>query len=51
LRAESGEADSALAEWWTRYQEADDNDRSQMSKPADKSRRRRRRRKKPASVE
>jgi poly(A) polymerase len=51
LRAESGEADPALAEWWTRYQEADEGDRGRIANPAGKSRRRRRRRKKPAVVE
>jgi len=49
LRAEAGEVDQELADWWTRFQEAEGDDRSQMALPPTgvKRRRRRRRRKKP----
>lgn len=47
LRAEAGEADPALAEWWTRFQSADEAERKAMSRnglrPAGKPRSRRRR--------
>jgi len=50
LRAQRGEVDMALAEWWTRFQEVPDDERKIMIKavaPAvGKARRRRRRRKK-----
>ena len=53
LRAESGEVDQELADWWTRLQEVDEEERSQMVNAigsGDKKRRRRRRpRKKPAA--
>lgn len=47
LRAESGEADPALAEWWTRFQAADERERKVMTREAERasggtSRRRRR---------
>ncbi|MCW8890153.1 MAG: polynucleotide adenylyltransferase PcnB [Sedimenticola sp.] len=58
LRAESGEADQELAEWWTRFQETEGEERSQLIRQAagagDKPRRRRRRRRrssKPADSE
>lgn len=49
LRAESGEADAELADWWTRFQAADDEERHAMVKAlgastAGRKRRRRRRR-------
>jgi len=50
LRAESGEVDLELAEWWTRFQNVDGEKRAEMLMPeqaADKKRRRRR--KKPAN--
>lgn len=49
LRAESGEIDLEVAEWWTNFQNANGEERSEMLMPeqaADKKRRRRR--KKPA---
>ncbi len=55
LRAETGEADRALAEWWTRFQTVGETERRAMIAevaPAgggDKKRRRRRRRRRPAS--
>jgi len=55
LRAEVGEVDSQLAEWWTRFQNADGSQRADMIdalQPAqtdNKRRPRRRRRKQPAS--
>ncbi|MES9937043.1 MAG: polynucleotide adenylyltransferase PcnB [Sedimenticola sp.] len=53
LRAESGETDQELADWWTRFQELEGDERNSMSKPANgegdgRRRRRRRRRRKPA---
>lgn len=56
LRAESGEADPALAEWWTRFQSADDAQRNAMTREADraaggtKRRRRRSRHRKAVAV-
>ncbi|MFP5349565.1 MAG: polynucleotide adenylyltransferase PcnB [Gammaproteobacteria bacterium] len=47
LRAQTGEADPALAEWWTRFQEVSDAERRELTAAAPaspKSRRRRRRR-------
>jgi len=55
LRAETGEADQELAEWWTRFQEVDAAEQEQMVKalsPSGSSGRRkprRRRRKKPVA--
>lgn len=47
LRAESGEADPALAEWWTRFHAAEDAEQKAMLREADRasgaSKRRRRR--------
>jgi len=46
LRAEAGEIDKELAEWWTDFQEADGEERARMllpEKPGDKKKRRRRR--------
>lgn len=49
LRAESGEIEQAMADWWTRFQEVDHTDQQGMveklSSPQRKPRRRRRRRK------
>ena len=50
LRAEAGEIDRELADWWTRFQEVDGEERARMLLPeqaGDKKRRRRRR--KPAN--
>jgi poly(A) polymerase len=33
LRAETGGADPELAEWWTRYQSADENEQRKMTQP------------------
>ena len=52
LRAEAGEIDQELGDWWTRFQEADDGERGQMAqqpKRTGSGKRRRRRRKRPAS--
>jgi poly(A) polymerase len=50
LRAESGEIDKELADWWTRFQEADGEERARMLLPEQAGdKKRRRRRKKPAS--
>lgn len=52
VRARGGDAAEELADWWTRFQEADDTDRATMLKPAGDEgpgRRRRRRRRKPAA--
>ena len=43
LRAESGEIESEVAEWWTKYQEVDEEQRAKMARPAQPRRRRRRR--------
>ncbi|WP_082116993.1 polynucleotide adenylyltransferase PcnB [Sedimenticola thiotaurini] len=52
LRAEAGEVDQELADWWTEFQERDEEQRNQMVRQAnsssDKPRKRRRRRKRPA---
>ncbi len=52
LRAEAGEVDSELAEWWTRFQEVNAEERNRMSRPPKDSgtgqKRRRRRRRKPS---
>ncbi|WP_295413309.1 polynucleotide adenylyltransferase PcnB [uncultured Thiodictyon sp.] len=44
LRAEAGEADRELADWWTRFQEADGTQRTAMTEGGTKRRRPRRRR-------
>ncbi len=51
LRAASGEAAAELVEWWTRFQEASDAERSEMLAPprGTTERKRRRRRRRPAS--
>jgi len=45
LRAESGEVDPELAQWWTQYQEMTEEERARPARPAGRSRRRRRRKK------
>lgn len=47
LRAEAGETNRELAEWWTQFQQADDQERGQMTDGPVKRRRPRRRRKRP----
>jgi poly(A) polymerase len=51
LRAETGEASTELAEWWTVFQEASDEEKQNMVKTLSPAapRKRRRRRRKPAS--
>ena len=50
LRAESGEVEGELAEWWTHFQNADGENRSKMLLPEQAGdKKRRRRRKKPAT--
>jgi poly(A) polymerase len=46
LRAESGEADPELAEWWTKFQEINPDERNRLTKS---NRPKRRRRKRPNS--
>jgi poly(A) polymerase len=41
LRAESGEADPELAEWWTKFQEINQDERNRLTKPKGPRRRRR----------
>ena len=43
LRAEAGEADRELAEWWTALQEAGETERAKLAQPERRGRRRRRR--------
>ena len=51
LRAESGEADMELADWWTRYQQADEAGRAGMARGSGAAKpRRRRRKRKPAAT-
>ena len=52
LRAESGEIELELADWWRRFQHAESDQRSQLLQPATSvgDKKRRRRRKKPASA-
>lgn len=45
LRAEAGEADLELAQWWTRFQEVDASERARMLGTATPRKRRRRKRK------
>jgi poly(A) polymerase len=50
LRAESGEVDLELGEWWTDFQNADGEKRAEMLMPEQAGdKKRRRRRKKPAN--
>lgn len=46
LRAESGEADPELSDWWTRFQAANGQERASMTEGGTKKRRPRRRRRK-----
>ena len=48
LRAEAGEADSELADWWTRFQDATSQERARMTEPGARRKRRPRRRRKPS---
>lgn len=52
LRAQAGEIASEIADWWTRFQSVDGEDRAQMllPVPADEKKRRRRRKKPSSSV-
>ena len=51
LRAESGEVEAELGEWWTRFQDASDDERATMLKPDTGPKpRRRRKRKKPGEA-
>ncbi len=51
LRAESGEVDTELGEWWTRFQEVGDDERESMLKVDSSPKpRRRRKRKKPGET-
>jgi poly(A) polymerase len=47
LRAEAGEVDPEVAEWWTRFQDVDAGERARMA--GSTRRKRRRRRRKPAA--
>jgi poly(A) polymerase len=49
LRAEAGEVEPDLAEWWTRFQEANGRARAEMTGGSTKGRSRRRRRRRPAA--
>ncbi|MBS1188433.1 MAG: pcnB [Rhodocyclaceae bacterium] len=52
LRAESGEIEPELADWWTRFQKAEGEERAEMLLPEKSGdKKRRRRRKKPQSSE
>ncbi|NLR76717.1 polynucleotide adenylyltransferase PcnB [Leeia aquatica] len=50
LRAENGEVETELAEWWTRFQDADAHTQTEMLQPerSGTAKKRRRRRRKPA---
>jgi len=51
LRAESGEVEQELADWWTRFQNVDGEDRARMLLPEQAGdKKRRRRKKKPAAA-
>jgi poly(A) polymerase len=53
LRAETGEADQALADWWTRFQSVGEDERrimvAEFAAPGSGGKRRRRRRRRPSS--
>jgi len=51
LRADAGEAEMELAQWWTQFQEADGQQRARMTEGGRRRRPRRRRRRAPAAVE
>jgi poly(A) polymerase len=48
LRAESGEIDAELGEWWTRFQDAGDEERTAMLRADSGPKPRRRKRRKPS---
>ncbi len=49
LRAETGDADQELADWWTKFQQANEGDRKQMTRPPRKTQKNRRlRRRRPS---
>ncbi|MGQ9658650.1 MAG: polynucleotide adenylyltransferase PcnB [Thermochromatium sp.] len=50
LRAEAGEADPELADWWTRFQDASGQERVSMIEPSVRRKRRPRRRGRPSGV-
>jgi poly(A) polymerase len=50
LRAEAGEADPELADWWTRFQDASSQERASMTESKGQRRRRPRRRRKPSGA-
>lgn len=50
LRAESGELPQELADWWTRFIDADGNERAAMLLPETAEKKKRRRRRKPAGA-
>ncbi len=51
LRAESGEIDAEMAEWWTHFQKAEGHERAEMLLPEQAGdKKKRRRRKKPANA-
>jgi len=43
LRCESGEVDTAIGAWWTRFQHADETERQQLLVPESEPKKRRRR--------
>jgi poly(A) polymerase len=51
LRAESGEVDPELADWWTKFQDANPGDRAKMTGTGKKRRPRRRRRSKTTATD
>jgi len=52
IRAESGDADQELADWWDRFMDADEAERSDMLQPAQgtDAKRKRRKRRKPSNA-
>ncbi|MGA7983468.1 MAG: polynucleotide adenylyltransferase PcnB, partial [Chromatiaceae bacterium] len=48
LRAEAGEVESELADWWTQFQQADGQERARLTESGRRRRPRRRRRRSPA---
>lgn len=50
LRAESGEIDAELGDWWTRFQEAEEDERAAMLKADSSPKPRRRRKRKPSAA-
>ena len=51
LRAEAGDADPAIADWWERFQFADDSVREAMLQPDDEPKKGKRRRRKKKSAQ